>query len=461
MTEHEPGTRTSGAPAGISRRGMLAGALTGGLAAALPLGRSVEAARAATATPSPPNAVQFFSDSALNFQALFGLGAVSYNAALPGEVLEAFNRVHARGDSYRAYYEEFLALGREMRARADAATAAGHRVTARDTYLRAATYLGQALFFVLASKTPTRAQEARVYREMESCFAAAARRFSPAFQQVAIPYGRRTLPGWLLTPPGARSRRPTIILNNGSDAQNIDLFVAGGMAAVQRGWNALVFEGPGQGANLFLHNIPFRPDWETVITPIVTWLRHRPEVDRRRITLFGSSFGGYLVPRAAAFEHRLAGIATDPGVHDVFISWKENLPHQMITWLAQGKEREFNQFWAQAQAFLPAATKFSIAKRSEIYGNGNFYTRMRLASKFVFDRSLARRISAPAIITSPELEAFFPGQPETLHNWLREKKHLARFTVAEGAQYHCEPLAPTLRNDTVLDWLEHNLHPTA
>lgn len=444
---------------GVSRRSILVGALTGGLAAALPLGPHVAQAAAAV-PPAPPNAVQFFPDASLNFQALFGLGAVAYNCAQPGEVLEAFNRVHARGDSYRAYYEEFLALGRAMRARADQAAAAGRRVTARDTYLRAATYLGQALFFVLASKTPTRAQEGRVYREMEACFAAAARRFSPSFQRVAIPYERRTLPGWLLTAPGARTRRPTIILNNGSDAQNIDLFVAGGMAAVERGWNALIFEGPGQGSNLFLHNIPFRPDWEKVITPIVTWLRHRPEVDRRRITLFGSSFGGYLVPRAAAFEHRLAAIATDPGVHDAFVSWKDNLPQQMITWLAQGKEREFLQFWAKAQAFLPAATKFSVAKRSEIYGNGNFYERMRLASKFVMGPGLPRRITAPAIILSPELEAFFPGQPETLYNWLRVPKHLARFTVAEGAQFHCEPLAPTLRNDTVLDWLERNLRPT-
>jgi dienelactone hydrolase len=442
---------------GLSRRGILAAALAGGAAAVLPVRSG--AAQAATAS-APVDSEQFFASSELNFQGLFALGAASYNASQPGEVLETFNRIHARGDTYLAYYEEFLAIGRGTRQRADQAAAAGRRVTARDAYLRSATYLDQALFFVLASKTPTRAQEARVYREMESAFAAAAARFSPAFKRVSIPYGHRPLPGWLLTPSGARIRRPTIILNNGSDAQNIDLFVAGGMAAVERGWNALIFEGPGQGSNLFLHNIPFRPDWEEVITPIVTWLRQRPEVDRRRITLFGSSFGGYLVPRAAAFERRLAGVATDPGVHDAFVSWDENLPHQMITWLKQGREREFTQFWAEAQRFLPPATKFSIAKRSEIYGNGNFYERMRLASKFVLGRSLARKISAPTIITSPQGEAFFPGQAQTLYDWLRVNKHLARFTVAQGAQFHCEPMAPTVRNDTVLDWLEQNLRAT-
>ena len=449
---------TSGS--GVSRRGILAAALTSGAAAMLPL--RADAARAATHTTAtaPVNSEQFFTSSELNFQGLFALGAASYNASQPGEVLETFNRIHARGDTYLAYYEEFLAIGRRTRQRADQAAAAGRQVTARDAYLRATTYLDQALFFVLASKAPTRAQEGRIYREMESAFAAAAARFSPAFKRVSIPYGRRPLPGWLLTPPGSRIRRPTIILNNGSDAQNIDLFVAGGMAAIERGWNALIFEGPGQGSNLFLHSIPFRPDWEKVITPIITWLRQRPGVDRRRITLFGSSFGGYLVPRAAAFEHRLAGVATDPGVHDAFVSWDVNLPHQMITWLKRGNEREFNQFWAQAQPFLPPATKFSIAKRSEIYGNGNFYERMRLASKFVLGHSLARKISAPTIITSPQGETFFPGQAQTLYDWLRVKKHLARFTAAQGAQFHCEPMAPTVRNDTVLDWLEQNLRPT-
>jgi hypothetical protein len=79
-------------------------------------------------------------------------------------VLEAFDRVHARGDTYRAYYEEFLALGRRLRRLGNQAARARRRVTARDCYLRAATYLDQALYFMLASATPTRAQEAAVYR---------------------------------------------------------------------------------------------------------------------------------------------------------------------------------------------------------------------------------------------------------------------------------------------------------
>ncbi len=444
----------------LSRRSVLAGALTGGVAAVLPSAGGASA----DASPAPklPNATEFFSDQSLNFQALFALGAVSYNAAQPGEVLETFNRVHARGDTYRAYFEEFLALGRRLRRLGDEAADRGRRVTARDSYLRAASYLDQALYYVLASNTPTRAHEGAVYREMESCWAAAAARFRPGFQPVSIPYERRRLPGWLLTPGGSRVRRPTLILNNGSDAQNVDMYIAGGgAAALERGWNALIFEGPGQGSNLFAHNIPFRPDWERVITPIVSWLRDRPEVDERRITLFGSSFGGYLVPRAAAFERRLAGLAVDPGATNAFISWRHKLPAQLITLLNQGKRQEFNREWAAILPHLPATVQFDIAKRSEIYGNGSFYDKMRLAERFVLSPAVVGRIRAPMILAEAEQEQFFPGQSKQMYDWLRARRALARFTVAEGAQFHCEPMAPTLRNDTLLGWLEANLKPTS
>jgi len=85
---------------------------------------------------------------------------------------------------------------------------------------------------------------------------------------------------------------------------------------VQRGYNCLIFEGPGQGQVIREQKIVFRPDWETVVTPVIDFALRLPVVDPQRIALMGRSMGGYLAPRAAAFEHRIKALMADGGVYD-------------------------------------------------------------------------------------------------------------------------------------------------
>lgn len=448
----------------VSRRRLLGGILAGGAAASvLPLAKAQASVAARPVAATTPSASTFFADAGINFQALFALGAAGYGASEVGEVLAIFDRIHARGDGYGDVYAEFLAAGLLLREQGDEARRRGLRETAFARYLRSAMYLDQALFFVLGSDQPTRANEGRVYGEMERSWSLAAGLWRKPFKRVRIPYGDGALPGWLLLADGAgsRSRRPTIILNNGSDAQNVDMWVYGGAAALERGWNALIFEGPGQGSNLFLRDVAFRPDWEAVITPVVDFLRGRLEVDRRRIALAGQSFGGYLVLRAAAHEHRLAAVVADPGVVDVFVSWRKGLPPPLIEMLDAGDRSGFDALWSEIETSLSAESRFGIAKRIEIYGDGSFYDQLSLAREFVLSREQVRRISSPTAVLSPEGEQFFPGQPETAYDWLDVPKELLRFTAAEGAQFHCEPMAPQRRNERVFDWLEKNLEPTS
>jgi pimeloyl-ACP methyl ester carboxylesterase len=294
---------------------------------------------------------------------------------------------------------------------------------------------------------------------MEGAWAQAGALFSPRFEPVRIPYYAGELPGWFLS--AGEGRRPTVIINTGSDAQNIDMYVYGGAAALERGWNALIFEGPGQGSNLFLRSQVFTPDWGRVITPVVDFLRAHPKVEKRRISLVGQSFGGYLTALAAASEHRLAGLVTDPGVHDCFVSWSESLG-SLLPLLNSGAKDEFNRIWnREVVGKADEYERVGLAKRLEIYGNGDAYDQLKLAQQFQLDRATARRITAPAAILSPQLEQFFPGQAETMHDWIgKDRSTLIRFTVAEGGEYHCEPMAPQLRNERVFDWLETQSKPT-
>ncbi|MEI8083228.1 MAG: hypothetical protein WCI74_15430, partial [Actinomycetes bacterium] len=51
-------------------------------------------------------------------------------------------------------------------------------------------------------------------------------------------------------------------------------------AGLQRGYNVVLFEGPGQMSLLFKRHIPFTPEWNKVIGPILNWVKARPDVTR-------------------------------------------------------------------------------------------------------------------------------------------------------------------------------------
>ena len=48
--------------------------------------------------------------------------------------------------------------------------------------------------------------------------------------------------------------------------------------ALERGHNCLAFDGPGQGGMLRQREVPFRPDWEAVVTPVLDFALKRTEV---------------------------------------------------------------------------------------------------------------------------------------------------------------------------------------
>jgi hypothetical protein len=408
----------------------------------------------ATTAQAPPQDTNFaasiFPLFDANFQTLFVVGAAGYGAAEFGETTAAIDAARAAGGGFDAVSEAFWALALEIQQIGADAHARGDEVSARQAYLRAAKYLTQPLFFALASRDPSTTRQRAVYRAMDRDWSAAARRFG--FEPVRIPFGHTYLPGWLLTPPGPARPRRTVILNNGNDAQNVDLYAWGGAAAIERDWNALIFEGPGQGSVWFERGIPFRPDWERVITPVVDFLAMRPEVDPRRIAAIGWSQGGELVARAAAHEHRLAAVILDPGV--VHLSSALPLPQELFELVRAGRRDEANGEWADVFPSLPPATQFAYSKLMLPFGQPTFYDQIAALLRYDVGDQIAR-IRAPTLVSQYELDESFPGAGREVYDRLTvSRKRLVNFTSHEGAQYHCGPMAPQRRNQVFFDWLD-------
>ena len=63
-----------------------------------------------------------------------------------------------------------------------------------------------------------------------------------------------------------------------------------------------------------------------MVAPVLRLRRSRPDVDPARVALIGLGLGGYLAPRAASAEHRLAACIADCGSFDLFDAALERIP---------------------------------------------------------------------------------------------------------------------------------------
>jgi hypothetical protein len=244
-------------------------------------------------------------------------------------------------------------------------------------------------------------------------------------------------------------------MNNGSDAPISSMWAFGGSGALVRGYNVLMFDGPGQQSMLFDRGVPFRHDWEAVITPIVDYLLGRDDVDRNKIALYGASQAGYWVPRALAFEHRIAAAVVDPGVVDVSTSWTSHLPKSMMKLLAEGEREKFDRDMELALKFSPDLAR-TWSFRARPYKTEGYYDTIKAVLNYRLD-NVASSIKTPLLITEPEGEQFWPGQSRKLAELTPSVSTLVPFTAAEGANLHCEPLARSLVDQRMFDWLEDNL----
>ena len=391
---------------------------------------------------------RFFQTEGFEFATLIALGAAPYGMSEAGEVLFTASRItDADADSW---FDAWTALGERCRAQADQCEAAGHLVSARWLHLRASFYLGTGFFYVLATRDPGR--ELGAWQRHRDCFDRAMALWPTPVEAVAIPYEDTALQGYFFS--GGPGERPLLIATNGSDGTVADMLGAGVLDAVDRGYHVLVYDGPGQGQALYEQGLPFRYDWEAVVTPIVDWAAARADVDASRIALCGWSQAGYWVPRAAAFEHRLAAIMVDPGVVSVGESWTRHLPPQMLQMLDAGQAAEFDAYMAEGMKQMPGIA-LEAAKRLEPYRTDSLAEVIVELRKWDLT-DVAGQVRAPTWISSPDDEQFWPGQSQRLFDLLTgvDRKVVVPFTTAEGANWHCEPMAPRIRAQRMLDWLD-------
>jgi hypothetical protein len=394
---------------------------------------------------------RFFKDEGFDFAFTLVLGSVYHKLADVGECLAAAEQID--DGNFESWHWAWEGAGVRVRGFAEAAEAGGHRVSAREAYLRASSYFDAATYFLDGTDDPERLLP--TWERHRDCWDRAVALFDPPVEKAAIPYEDASLEGYVFRVDGNGTQRPLLVMNNGSDGPVSSMWALGGAGGVARGYNVLTFDGPGQGAALLRQGLPFRHDWEEVIGPVVDFALTLPEVDPARIALLGVSQAGYWVPRALAFERRIAAGVADPGVFDVKTSWLDKTPRSLLKRLERGDHEKFDRDMRMGERFSRSA-RATLEFRMRPYGRKSPYEVYRALEAYNLE-GIAERIECPMLVTDPENESFWPGQSQRLYDALRCPKAIVRFDADEGADLHCEPRALALRDQRIFDWLDETL----
>lgn len=379
-----------------------------------------------------------------------------YGGAQIGECQAA---VEAVGDGgIDQWHDAWNSMAQRLDDQGRVSAAEGDPVSARTSLMRASTYYRISYCPLFGAPVDERL---RISFEAEvNAFESAAELGAGNLTPLEVPFEGGSLPGYVATPDSPDEAKGTVLQVNGFDSNVHEMYFADGVAATGHGYNWIGVDGPGQGRNLIRDGIPLRPDWETVVGPILDHVDGLEGLDSGKIVLLGWSLGGYLAPRAAAFHSdRLAALVADPGQWDLRQMVLDRLR------LSDEEKRDFPDIdhakIDQMEESLRGADadpmmRWRLIDRG-LWATGtetlfDFFARM-----IEFElTSVASGITCPTLATTNETDPT-SADAHRLLEAISGPGRLARFTAADGAGGHCEGLARRQFHERAYDWLGETL----
>ena len=174
-------------------------------------------------------------------QFLRTLSKTYYKCADIGECFTTIGRI-GDGD-FDAWYNEWSQTAERVRLLAEESLRDGHKVSAREGFLRACEYYRQSFWFLRENLDDPRILVAA--ENLSDCFRQAIKLFDTPVRKVEIPYENTTLPGYLYHADDSSTPRPTLVMPGGYDSIVEELYAYSASAASLMGYNCLTFDGPG------------------------------------------------------------------------------------------------------------------------------------------------------------------------------------------------------------------------
>ncbi|MFA5520479.1 MAG: lysophospholipase [Castellaniella sp.] len=395
--------------------------------------------------------VRGFDDAEMDFQLMRQLGSTRYGGASVGEALALAARI-ADADP-AAWVEAFSAAGRRQQADAAVRAARGHRISARDQYLLASNSFRAAEYYAPISNL----QHRELGLASRHAFLASMACTDIACEQWWFSLDGLRLPAYYLHRADNTGERVLMILS-GYDGTLEESWIVYGTAAMERGWDVVLFTGPGQMDTWrFNGQSHFRPDFEVVGRMVVDRIRSLPGHESVRPALMGISFGGYFSVRIAVHEPRLGALIPNspiPDLHAYMTSFIGLDPADLPD------EEDFgpDDLPHIPEAVMDAQKRAMAGNLMLRFGRSRFSDTYRFLREFsVGDADLAR-IRCPCLALVGEGEGANPlAQSRRFVEKVGGPASQFIFTAEQGADGHCQSANPAFSAAVSMDWLDEVL----
>ena len=325
----------------------------------------------------------------------------------------------------------------------DAAMTAARHSAEQDNHQVAAAYFRGAEFFM----APEHPDKAAAFDQFHHHFNLARPEVAGLRRQVSWGEGQLAV----IDIPAEGAEKDVIVGCSGFDGLIEEMYV-GCLRLAAAGYRVVLYEGPGQGAALRHHQLTMIHDWERAVARILD------ELEITSCTLMGVSLGGYLAPRAAAFEPRVRRLIAWSAMADFLDCFRPRFGDESFAGLLQLLDNEqadtVNELLTAGMAANPTA-RWSITHGIHTCGGETPYDFLTWARELHL-RDVSANITQDTLIMAGNRDHLVPrnqvwDQAALLTDARSTTVRL--FTEKEHAAEHCQVTNQAIVHREILSWL--------
>ena len=272
---------------------------------------------------------------------------------------------------------------------------------------------------------------------------------NPRIKRFSVPYKNVELPVMHAMPEGIS--KGTILIHGGNDSY-FEEFLFTVLYMQEQGFEVYMFEGPGQGGVIRIRDMHFTHEWEKPVKAVLDYF------ELENVTIIGISLGGYLAPRAAAFEKRINKVVAwsiFPCFQDVIVGMQKPVIQKLFCILMKLHARSLINLVIGIKAKKEPVIDWGIRHGCYAYEAKDAYGYAQKLKLYDLE-PIADKITQDMLIIGASRDHFIDYRMVGREiNMLKNVRSLTfrLFTEREDAQNHCNVGNGKLVIDEILNWI--------